>query len=120
MGNRAREILVTVLVLVCLGLVLADSSRWFLRLDLTRNKAFSISPVSKTIIRAIPQQVHVTYYLSDTLRSLAPDTGRIADLLDEYAAESRGKVRVTVQDPDAAGRAESARSYGILPQQIQV
>jgi ABC-type uncharacterized transport system involved in gliding motility auxiliary subunit len=120
MGNKAREILVTVLVILCLGLVLADSSHWFLRLDLTRSRAFSISPVSRSIISDIPEQVHITYYLSDSLKSLAPASGRIVDLLQEYAAESRGKVLVTVVDPDAAGRAESARSYGILPQQIQV
>ena len=42
------------------------------------------------------------------------------DLLQEYAADSRGKVLVSVLDPDRTGRAESARRYGILPQQIQV
>ncbi len=120
MKARSREILVMVLVTACLALVLADSARWFFRVDLTRSRAFSISRVSRDILRAIPEQVHITYYLSDTLRSLTPAAGRIVDLLEEYAAESRGKVQVSVMDPDRTGRAESARRYGILPQQIQV
>jgi ABC-type uncharacterized transport system involved in gliding motility auxiliary subunit len=120
MGPRKREIVVMLLVALCLGLVLADSARWFVRLDLTRSKSYSISPVSKGILRGIPEQVHLTYFLSDTLRSLSPSPGRVIDLLQEYAAESRGKVIVTVLDPEKTGQGESARRFGILPQQIQV
>jgi ABC-type uncharacterized transport system involved in gliding motility, auxiliary component len=120
MGPKARETLIMVLVSLCLVLVLADGARWFVRLDLTRGRAFSISPVSKEILREIPEQVHLTYYLSDTLRSLSPSPGRVIDLLREYEAESRGKVIVTVLDPGKTGEGESARRFGILPQQIQV
>lgn len=109
-----------VLVAVCLVLILANAARWFVRVDLTRSRVFSISSVSRDIVKGIPQQVHVTYFLSDTLRSLTPAVGRIADLLQEYAAESRGKVLLTIVDPDRTGQGESARRYGILPQQIQI
>ncbi len=110
----------TLLVGLCLALVLADGARWYLRLDLTARKAWSISPVSKDILRGIPEQVHLTYFLSDTLRSLSPSPGRVIDLLQEYAAESRGRVVVTVLDPEKTGQGENARRFGILPQQIQV
>jgi ABC-2 type transport system permease protein len=120
MSPRAREILVTSLVTACFALLLANGARWFLRLDLTRSRAYSISEVSRQIVRAIPQQVHVTYFLSDTLRSLSPSPGRVIDLLREYEAESRGKLVVTVLDPERTGQGENARRFGILPQQIQV
>jgi ABC-2 type transport system permease protein len=120
MRRRTREITVMLLVALCLVLVLADGARWFVRLDLTRSKAYSISPVSREILRGIPEQVHLTYFLSDTLRSLSPSPGRVIDLLQEYAAESRGRVSVTVLDPGKTGHGESARRFGILPQQIQV
>jgi ABC-type uncharacterized transport system involved in gliding motility auxiliary subunit len=120
MKRKTRELLVTLLVTICLALVLADSARWFVRLDLTRNAAYSISPVSRAIILGIPQQVHITYYLSDRLRSLSPAVERIVDLAQEYAAQSRGKVLLTVVDPDRTGQGERARAAGILPQQIQV
>lgn len=120
MNRRARELLITALVLLCLVLLLADGARWFFRLDLTRSRAYSISPVSREILRGIPEQVHVTYFLSDTLRSLSPSPGRVIDLLREYEAESHGKLVVTVLDPDRTGQGENARRFGILPQQIQV
>ncbi len=120
MRRRARETLLMILVALCLVFVLADGARWFLRLDLTRSKAYSISAVTRGILREIPEQVHLTYYLSDTLRSLSPSPGRVIDLLREYEAESRGKVIVTVLDPGKTGEGESARRVGILPQQIQV
>ncbi len=120
MGRRSGEIALTLLAALCFALLLADGARWFVRLDLTRNKAYSISPVSRDILRGIPEQVHVTYFLSDTLRSLSPSPGRVIDLLREYAAESRGKLVVTVLDPEKTGQGESARRFGILPQQIQV
>jgi gliding motility-associatede transport system auxiliary component len=120
MDRRARELLITSLLVACFALLLADGARWFVRLDLTRSKAYSISPVSREILRGIPEQVHVTYFLSDTLRSLSPSPGRIIDLLREYEAESRGKLVVTVLDPDRTGLGENARRFGILPQQIQV
>jgi len=120
MDRRGRELLITGLLIACLVLLLADGARWFLRLDLTRSKAYSISPVSREILRGIPEQVHVTYFLSDTLRSLSPSPGRVIDLMREYEAESRGKLVVTVLDPDRTGQGENARRFGILPQQIQV
>ena len=108
------------LVAVCLVLVSANAARYYARVDLTRSRMFSISKVSKDLLASIPQQVHITYFLSDALRSLTPAAGRVADLLQEYAAESRGKVLLTILDPDKKGQGESARRYGILPQQIQV
>jgi ABC-type uncharacterized transport system involved in gliding motility auxiliary subunit len=120
MQRKTQDLVVTLLLALCLALLLADGARWYLRLDLTRSKAYSISAVSKDILRGIPEQVHLTYFLSDTLRSLSPSPGRVIDLLQEYASESRGKIVVTVLDPQKTGQGESARRFGILPQQIQV
>ena len=118
--GRTREIIVTILVVLCLVLLSANSVRYFARIDLTRKQLFSISPVSRRILASIPQQIHITYFLSDSLRSMTPAAGRIADLLQEYALESGGKVLLTILDPDKTGQGESARRYGILPQQVQV
>jgi ABC-2 type transport system permease protein len=120
MGSKTREIILLVISAACIAFALADSARFFTRVDLTRNRAYSISPVSAEILRSIPEQVHVIYYLSDTLRSLSPAVGRVIETLDEYAARSRGRLSVTVVEPQREGRTESARRFGILPQQVQV
>jgi len=44
--RKAREILLLCLLAACLAFVLADSARFFVRLDVTRNRAYAISPVS--------------------------------------------------------------------------
>ena len=118
--RRAQEIIIMAGVALCLVFLLVNSGRWFFRADMTRNKAFTISPVSRAILQRVPDQIHITYYASDALKSLSPMPGRILDLLQEYAVESGGKVTVTTLDPLTSGRAESARRFGILPQQVQV
>ena len=120
MDRRGREALLLLLFAAGLALVLLNSSRFFVRLDLTRGGANTISPASRAIVAALPGKVRLTYYLSDALRPLTPEPGRVIDLLREYAAVSRGKVEVEVVDPQEAGRAESARRFGVLPQQVQV
>ena len=120
MQRKTKEIVILAGVVLCAVFILLDSARWFFRVDLTRGKAFTISPVSRALLARIPDQVHITYYVSDALRSVSPAPGRILDLLQEYAAEARGKVTVTSLDPLSSGRAESARRFGILPQQVQI
>ncbi len=120
MSRKGEEITALVLFVACVLFVLADSSRFFFRADLTRNRAYTISPVSREILRSAPDQIHVVYFLSDTLRSLSPAPGRVVELLQEYAAASRGRLTMTVVDPQREGRMDSARGFGVLPQQVQV
>lgn len=98
---------------------LASGRLWF-RLDLTKNKAYTISEVSRRLYREIDDQVTVTYFVSDKLRNAHPIPGEIADLLREYAAYSRGKIRVVQKDPAKAGLLRQVEELGIAPQQIQV
>jgi ABC-type uncharacterized transport system involved in gliding motility auxiliary subunit len=120
MRRKTQEIVVLILIGACLAFALADSARFYVRADLTRNRAYTLSPVSRDILRQVPEQIHVIYFLSDTLRALSPAPGRVIELLQEYAASARGKLSVDVVDPLREGRAESARRFGVMPQQIQV
>jgi ABC-type uncharacterized transport system involved in gliding motility auxiliary subunit len=123
--TKKQTIVITVLSLIILALALLVSSAsagsrgiWF-RLDLTRNRAYTISKVSRNLRHEIPDQVRITYYLSDKLRSVHPMPGEIEDLLRDYAAYSGGKIRLTVRDPVKARLAEQVEQLGIEPQQIQ-
>jgi ABC-2 type transport system permease protein len=118
--KKRAELILFILGLAIIILAGLNSSRYFTRLDLTANKAFSISPVSKKLFREIPEQVYLTYYVSGKLRKLYSFPGQIEDLLLEYAAYSRGKIRVEVIDPVGDTDSSRAQSLGVAPQQIEV
>ncbi|MDR2246951.1 MAG: GldG family protein [Treponema sp.] len=119
MTKRQARVL-TILSLAALVLALLNSQRLWLRLDLTKNKAYTISPVSRSLYNEIPDQVRITYYVSDRLASVVPIPGEITDLLREYAAYSRGRIRLSVKDPVKANLVEEVERLGIQGQQIDI
>jgi ABC-type uncharacterized transport system involved in gliding motility auxiliary subunit len=101
-------------------LVVLISQRLWFRLDLTENKAYTISPVSKNLYTEIPDQVRITYYISEKLSAVHPVPGQLEDLLREFAAYSRGRIQLTVRDPLKAGLNREVESLGLIPQQIEI
>ena len=96
------------------------SNRLWLRLDLTSDKAYTISQVSRDLGKEIMDQVTITYFVSDRLSLAYPLPGEISDLLTEYAAHARGKIRFIIKDPAKSGLQSRVEELGIMPQQIQV
>ena len=117
---RTRTIILTALSLLVFVALLLNSTLFFTRLDLTESRAYSISRVSRELFREIDNQVHIDYYLSDRLRSRTAEVEQISDILYQYAAFSRGKIRVNVIDPAAAGISQQVEASGVTPRQIQV
>jgi ABC-type uncharacterized transport system involved in gliding motility auxiliary subunit len=120
MSKRKSEIIVSFLVVACVVLLALNSSRYYARFDLTENKAFTISPVTRDLLRSLPRRVNISYFISNELRQVSPVPGQIIDMLQEYAASSNGKIKVTLVDPAAGQAPEAARRYGIFPQQMKV
>ena len=119
--RQLRETLLAALTLLVFVLIAVNSLVFYTRIDLTQSKAFSISEVSRNLFRDIPDQVLVSYYISPRLAALSPIPSQIEDLLYEYAAYGRGRIRVTVVDPEkAAAEGQRIDQLGIVPQQIQV
>jgi ABC-type uncharacterized transport system involved in gliding motility auxiliary subunit len=118
--TRKQTVLITFLSLLVLVLALMVSSRLWFRLDLTRNKVYTISPASIALSREIPGELRVTYFLSDELKNAYAIPGEIEDILREYAARSRGKIRVSVKDPVKSGMEYMVEELGITGRQMQV
>lgn len=116
--NQARVITLLSLIALLLGFLITN--RAWVRLDLTRNKAYTISEVSRNLHREISDQVKITYFVSDKLRQSYPQAGEIADLIREYAAHSRGKIRFVQKDPAREELLREVEELGMVPQQIQV
>ncbi|OHE60316.1 MAG: ABC transporter [Treponema sp. GWA1_62_8] len=117
--NKKQAVLLTVVGLVAILLAFMDTKRLWFRLDLTEGKAYTISRASKELFKEIEERVTITYYLSEKLSKVHPVPAEIKDLLREYAAFSRGRIRVVFQDPVKTGTVAAAERLGILPQQIQ-
>jgi len=117
--TRKQTATISILILIIIALTLLVSRRLWFRLDLTRGKSYTISSVSRSLHNEIPDQIRLTYYLSDKLKTIHPLPGEIEDLLREYAGFSRGKIQLTVRDPAKANITEQIEQLGIAPQQIQ-
>ena len=118
--NKTREIILIILASIIFILLAMNSTVFFSRMDLTKNKSFTISDATKKIISSIPDRVHITYFISDKIKAITPVPLEIEDILYEYAAHSKGRITVNCIDPASAGMTSKAESLGITPQQIEV
>jgi ABC-type uncharacterized transport system involved in gliding motility auxiliary subunit len=117
--TRRQTTIITALSIIAFFLGFMVSGRLWLRLDLTKNKAHTISKVSRNLYAEIPDYVHITYYLSGKLKTIIPSPGEIEDTLREYAAHSKGRIRVTVRDPVKGNLSMVAEEFGLQPRQVQ-
>ncbi|MDR1909874.1 MAG: GldG family protein [Spirochaetaceae bacterium] len=117
--TRRQALLLTALTTAALVLALLISRKLWFRLDLTRTRAFTISPVSRNLYAGISGEVRITYFISDKLRGLHPLPGEIEDLLREYAARSHGRITVSLKDPVKANMADAVEQLGIRGQPLE-
>src|ERR1043166_9726741 len=96
------------------------------RVDLTKEKAYTLSAGTKTILAKLDTPVKVRFYCTQTENS-TPDTvylkgyaKRVEDLLGEYKQASHGKLTIEKYDPQPDSHAEdSARLDGIEGQTLR-
>jgi len=84
---------------------------WFVRLDLTRDRLYTLSEASRRAVRELDDRLTITAYLSHDLPPPHAARARfVQDLLDEYYVAAGGHVAYQVVDParseSAAGRAK--------------
>ncbi|MDR2073139.1 MAG: GldG family protein [Spirochaetaceae bacterium] len=115
--TKKQQSAVTILSILIMLLLLLVSRRIWFRGDLTANNAYTLSPVSRNLYNEIDEEIRITYFLSGKLLSVDPAPSEITDLLREYEARSRGKIRVVVRDP--GGDIQEVERYGLVPQQFQ-
>ncbi|MFP4563816.1 MAG: Gldg family protein, partial [Spirochaetia bacterium] len=118
--QRRKQIITSFLVLAIIVFAGLNSVRFFKRIDLTENRVYTISRVSRELFKEIPEIVHITYYRSDKLDDLSPIPRLVEDLLQEYTAHSRGRISMEVVDPAATGQEQSVEMMGLIPQQVEV
>jgi ABC-2 type transport system permease protein len=90
--------LLILLSIVILLLIVASFA--FLRLDLTQEKRFTLSPVSKEILKSLPDQVVVKIYLEGELpKGFKKLNQSIHEILDEFRIYSGNNIQYQFIDP---------------------
>jgi len=102
-NKKLKKTDLSITVLLVLGIILVVnffSYQIFARFDLTQNKNFSISKVSKTTVSELEDVVNIKVYFSDNLPSQVLGLKQeVKDILGEYEAFSNGKIKIEYINP---------------------
>lgn len=98
----------TRLFLIAVAALLALlASQWLLqglRLDLTADQRYTLSPATRRILARLPESVTLEFYFSNQLTRDMPllrnYAQRVRELLTEYQRVGNGKLRLEVIDPE--------------------
>lgn len=95
------------------------------RLDLTADRAFTLSEGTRNVLKKLDSPVQIRLYVTrDDAQMPVPlktYAGRVEDLLNEYHQASKGLVEIQRLDPQPDSDAEdSARLDGVEPQSLSL
>lgn len=100
--SKKTDFSITILLVVgIVAVVNFFAYQIFHRFDLTANKMYSISDTSKNTMRGLDDVVNIKAYFSKNLPAQWLNLQQEAiDILNEYEANSRGKVKFTIVNPE--------------------
>ncbi len=105
-------------ILVLLNII---SVRVFGRFDMTRNRIFTLSDASKSLMRNLDDKVTVKAYFTEDLPAPYNENRRqVLDELNEYKAYAGGKLEYEFIDPANDKAEQDAQAEGVVPVQVQV
>lgn len=109
------------LILVAFNLIAAQFKQ---RVDLTAERAYTLSPGTRAILGKLDTPVQVRFYCTRNVSTmpvvLTTYAQRVEDLLDEYRQASKGKIEIQRLNPEPDSDAEdSARLDGVEGQPLR-
>jgi len=121
------QFLIYLIVIVLINVV---GTTLFFRMDLTRNKIYSISEASKRVVSTLSEPLTVKVFFTKNLPAPHNNTERyLRDLLEEYSAYANQYFNyrffdVSAEEGDVSQETrenqELAKDYGIYPVQIRI
>lgn len=88
------------------------------RVDLTESNLYSIAPGTQHILESVQEPINLYFFFSQEASSQSPPirayAQRVRELLEEMAQRSKGKLRLTVIDPQPFSEEEDrAAEFGL-------
>lgn len=121
MKNKRRITLQLLMILGVVILINIVSDRFFVRVDLTQDQRYTLSPATRNILRDLKQPVTVSAYFTSDLPPQYINLRReFTDLLVEYGNLSRGMVVFEMIDPNDEDKEMAAMQAGVQPVIINV
>ncbi len=117
---KRREILFTIAGGAVFIIILFYSNLFNFRIDITDTKAYSLTRISRSIGKELPQPVRITYYKTKGIEGIFPGTADIIPLLDEFARTSGGKISLKIVDPDSIVDEKVFEAEGIASRQVRI
>ena len=112
--KRNQAIIRALLVLGILIVVNVISVRLFERLDLTKQKVYTLSEASKKLVRSFDDRVAVRAYFTEDLPPPYNDNRReVLDILNEYKAYAGGNLQYEFINPEGEKGEQEAQQQGI-------
>jgi gliding-associated putative ABC transporter substrate-binding component GldG len=102
--KKINKVDTSITALFLIGIIIVVnflSYQMFFRWDLTANKVYSISKVSKNTVGELDDIVNIKAYFSENLPAqLFSLRQEVEDILDEYQNYSNGKIKIEYIDPN--------------------
>lgn len=119
---KFNRLITTLAILIVLLVANYLASRHPIRLDLTRDGIYTLSPATRDILAGLDDVLTVRVYFSQDLPpGLQPIRRAVDDLLDEYKSFAGKKFQVEHVDPASSAMEEQkAAMMGIPPLQVNV
>lgn len=109
-----------ILLAVLLLFINLVARKAFVRLDLTKQKSYTLSKASKELVKTLSAPLSVRVFFSDGLRAPYNATQQyIEDVLSEYKASANKNFSYAVMDMKNGKNDELAANYGLRQIQLQ-
>ena len=109
-----------VLFLIFLVLLNFVGSNAYVRADLTKQKSYSLSKASKSLVKNLDEPVSIRVFFDKNLPAqYSAITQYVEDLLDEYKRSANKNFSVSIMDLSKQENQDLASNYGLRQIQIQ-
>ncbi len=124
-GNRFRRVsfgvggLIALAVLFLAVVMLSNVALRGMRVDLTQNRLYTLSPGTRQVLADLKEPVNLYFYFSRDAAAkqsplMMPYATRVREFLEELAARAGGKIHLRVIDPQPFSEDEDrAAEYGL-------
>ena len=115
--SSASDFVLFLILLVLLNFV---GSNAYVRADLTKEKSYSLSKASKTLVKNLDEPVSIRVFFDSNLPAQYSNiTQYVQDLLEEYKRAANKNFTVSYMDMSKPDNQDLASNYGLRQIQIQ-